>query len=157
MDTLATLLNKSIENITALNAELNKLKASHQLLTSKYLESCTIIKDLQSRITSLETRVNPDVAIDYIRLEELMIKICRENPNNLGPKGPPGDIGPTGAPGPTGPTGCIGANGMTGATGPTGNHKAIKVWMVQRVQWVPLGLWALLVQLALLVQRGFGV
>ena len=49
MDTLASLLNKSIENITILNNELNKLKSSHNLLTNKYLESCNTIKNLQNK------------------------------------------------------------------------------------------------------------
>ena len=122
MDTIATLLNKTIENITNLNSELNKLKSSHNILTNKYLDSCNTITYLQNKITTLEKYVNPNISIDFIQLEELMIKICQENPNNLGPKGPIGDTGYQGDTGCTGATGCIGANGMTGATGFTGSQ-----------------------------------
>ena len=120
METIATLLNKSIENISRLNDEIIKLRASHIELSKNYHKSCQIINDLESRITIFEHCINPEIAIDTIKLEELMIKICRENPNNLGPKGPHGDTGCTGPRGDTGPRGNIGISGNPGFTGPTG-------------------------------------
>ena len=45
---------------------------------------------------TIENRIDPSIAIDKIELENVMIKLCRENPNNLGPKGPIGDKGPMG-------------------------------------------------------------
>ena len=40
MDTLATLLNKALENINNLNDEMSQLKASHITLINKYKASC---------------------------------------------------------------------------------------------------------------------
>ena len=96
MDTLATLLNKSLENINKLNDEMNKLKASHIALMNKYNTSCQTISILEKKINTIENRIDPSIAIDKVELENVMIKLCRENPNNLGPKGPIGDKGPMG-------------------------------------------------------------
>ena len=120
MDKLALVLNKAIENIAVLSADVSKLKSANTQLVSRCAVADAKINELEGRIAMMESNVNPDVFLDVIKLEELMIKICRENPNNLGPKGPAGDTGPMGRTGPIGATGCIGANGMTGATGATG-------------------------------------
>ena len=108
MDTLANLLNKALENINKLNDELYKLKSSHINLSNKYIESCKTIVSLETRISNIEKCINPEIALDQSKLESLIIKICQENPMNLGPKGPVGDKGEKGDTGPVGPTGQIG-------------------------------------------------
>ena len=68
MDTLATLLNKALENINNLNDELNKLKSSHINLATKYIESCKTITNLEQRLSSVEKCINPEIAIDQVKL-----------------------------------------------------------------------------------------
>ena len=57
MDTIATLLNKALENINKLNDDMSKLKTSHIGLLNKYASSCTTISNLENKVTELENRI----------------------------------------------------------------------------------------------------
>mgnify|MGYP000533443269 CR=1 FL=1 len=77
MDTLATLLNKALENINNLNDEMSQLKASHITLINKYKASCNTITCLEKKVSVLQDAINPDLAIDKVKLENLLQQSVR--------------------------------------------------------------------------------
>ena len=72
MDTLAILLNKALENINNINDDMSQLKLSHITLINKYKASCQTIIYLEHKVKELQDAINPEVAIDINKLENLI-------------------------------------------------------------------------------------
>ena len=141
MDIIANHLEVLTTKITDINRKLMYLEQKNIVLEKNDKEKTNQIQNLVKIIKVFDTKTDPNIAISNGKLEELMIKICKEKVGKLGPKGPMGDKGPTGDIGRTGDKGPLGNKGPLGDKGPEGNKgpvgnigekglKGDKGWMV---------------------------
>ena len=86
------ILNNHLEIITSklniINQKVNKLESKCEQLEKSEQQKNQQIKNLIKIIQVMDSKIDPNIAIDNGKLEDLMIKICIEKVGELGPKGP---------------------------------------------------------------------